>query len=139
MRRSAMQILITTALFVLFYGAARMWLSDAYLFGWMAHNWKVPLAVWLVALVLILAGRAIPSAAVTGGYLAGTIVGQYLGGWLLERKIAQITPDMDSGQVAQLHRHDGFAIWAVILVLCLAAGIAADILRRKRAAAGGGT
>lgn len=110
----------------------RIVLGEAYLFQWMVHNWRVPLALWLAALVLILAGRPIPAWALTAGHGAGLFLGQYLGDWLLARSTAQIAPDLEAGMQAQLMTHMGFPIWLVVLLAALIAGAAISRLRRGR-------
>ena len=113
--------------------AARLWLSEIYLFGWMAMQWQASVLVWCVAAGLILlADRPLPALFLAVGHTAGAFAGQYLGDWLLARSTAQITPDLAPGMQAQLMTHMGFPIWLVVLLAALIAGAAISRLRRGR-------
>ena len=133
MKKRAAYLAITTAAFGLLFVVSSLWLRDLYLFGWMAHNWKVPLFLWIIVLSLILMKQIIPAVLITIGHIVGTVLGQWIGDELLERSQALITPDMTPGQIHHLDTHYGFAIWVIIFAAFLIAGIIAEAVHRKKA------
>ena len=132
MHRKILCFIFTTAAIGILYIVSRIWLSKMYLFGWMGHNWIVPLAIWGAVVFLVAVGRAILAVSITVGHVVGTVAGQFLGDFFLRKSQALIVPNMDPDQIHQLHNHRGFEIWVILVGISIIAGIIAEIAQRKK-------
>lgn len=138
MNTRTVHLIISTIGFIIFYYISKVWLSNLYLFEWMADNWEIPLFIWIIVLILTLIKRTILAVSITIGHLIGIIVGQCLGDYLLKKSQALITPNMDFGQAHHLHNHKGFVIWLIILAASFIIGILTEVIYRKRGHTGNG-
>ncbi len=107
-------------------------LNSVYTFEWMSRNHYC--YTWIAALVLIVFDKTILSYCVTFGTLIGTIIGELLGTYLRNIQMSGITPDMNGSERWYRELHQGVSIWAVTLLVFVAAGVIAEIVRSRRAA-----
>lgn len=124
--------LIVVAVYLVVYIAGRVICSDMsdksfigwlfgtdskyYLFGWLIHQ-KIYWRAMAICRLAALRGKFFTAAISTPGAVIGIIIGEVFG------------PVTDP--VVYHYTHYGWLIWIVIFTLCLAAGLAADKLKRK--------
>lgn len=122
------------AVFGVLYLISMTLLNKVYLFEWTARN--LYCYVWVAVAVLIVLDKLRIAYAVTLGNLLGVIIGQYLGDLIKAQRVKQITPETTPDMTYELSTHYGVNIWAITIIVCAAAGIAAQVIsskRRKRA------
>lgn len=105
-------------------------LNRVYLFEWTARN--LYCYVWAAVAVLIVLDKLTVAYAVTLGNLAGVIIGQLLGDFIVSERAKLITHDTSAEMAYLLSSHDGTMIWGIVLVFFTAAGFAAQIILKKR-------
>lgn len=134
LKDKAVALIASAAVFGILYLLSMTLLNKVYLFEWTARN--LYCYVWAIAAVLIVFDKLIVSYSVTFGNLIGILIGQFLGDFIRSQRMKQITPETTSDVEYLLSYHHGAFIWAITILVCLAAGIAAQIIssRRKKSA-----
>lgn len=134
LKNKAITLIASAAVFGILYLLSMTLLNKVYLFEWTARN--LYCYVWAIAAVLIVFDKLIVSYFVTFGNLIGILIGQFLGDFIRSQRMKLITPETTSDVEYFLSYHYGAFIWAITILVCLAAGIVAQIIssRRKKSA-----
>lgn len=116
------------------YALARTLLQDVYLFEWTSRN--LYLYIWIPALILAVLNKTAVSYAITLGNLAGVVIGQLLGDFIISQNAKLITPETTPDREYYLTTHQGAFIWIITVLAFTAVGIALQIVSsvRKRSA-----
>lgn len=114
------------------YALSRTLLSGVYLFEWTAR--RLYLLIWIPALILAALNKTAVSYGITVGSLAGVVIGQLLGDFIISQNAKLITPDTSPDLVYRLTTHQGVPIWLITTLVFTAVGIVLQITssRRKR-------
>lgn len=116
------------------YALSRTLLYDVYLFEWTSRG--LYLYIWIPALILAALNKNAVSYAITLGNLAGVVIGQILGDFIILQNAKLITPDTTPDREYLLTSHQGAFIWVITVFVFTAAGIVLQIVSsvRKRSA-----
>lgn len=106
-------------------------LSGVYMFGWMASH--LYCYTWIAVIVLIALDQTLLSYFVTFGNLCGTIIGEFLGGFIRDKRMSEVTPDMTIEQIEMRRIHYGVLIWLITLAVFLIVGLAVKIVQNRKA------
>ena len=101
-------------------------LNDIYTFEWMARN--LYCYTWLPVIVLIVFNKTLMAYFITIGNLVGTIIGELLGSFLREKKMSEITSDMNGSEIALRSYHQGVFIWLITLLIFFLVGLVLSII-----------
>ncbi len=115
------------------YALSRTLMQNVYLFEWTARN--LYFFFWIPALVLALFGKTVISNAITFGNLAGVIIGQLLGDFIVSQNAKLITPDTTPDREYLLLSHPGSFIWIITVLVFAAVGIVLQIVSSSRKSA----
>ena len=118
-----------TAALVVFgglYALSRTLLQDVYLFEWTSR--ELYLYIWIPALILAVLNKTAVSYAITLGNLAGVIIGQLLGDFIISQNAKLITPDTTPDREYFLTLHQGVPIWVITALAFTALGIVLQII-----------
>lgn len=130
LKNKTIALITSAAVFGVLYLLSVTLLNEVYLFEWTARN--LYCYVWVPAAVLIAFDKLIVSYSVTFGNLIGVFVGQFLGDFIRSLRMKMITPETTPDSEYFLSYHHGAFIWAITILVCLAAGIAAQIISGRR-------
>ena len=130
LKNKTIALIASAAVFGILYLLSMTLLNKVYLFKWAAHN--LYCYEWAIAAVLIVFDKLIVSYFVTFGNLVGILIGQLLGDLIRSQRMKLITPETTSNEEYFLSYHYGALIWMITILVCLAAGIAAQIISGKR-------
>lgn len=107
-------------------------LRDMYVFGWMADH--LYCYTWVAVIVLIAFDQTLLSNFVTFGTVCATIVGEFLGRFIQERRMSQITNNMTADEIELLCINYGvLPIWFIAFAISVIVGIVINIILNKKA------
>ena len=101
-----------------------------YLLDWMRRSWF--LFLWAISAGLVWY-KTKWGYVLSFGNFAAVMLGQFLGDYIREVRIAGITPEMDTmnpGEVIQRYEHPGFALWMITLALFISIFIIIQMSRK---------
>lgn len=122
MNRRNLDILIFSSLSALLL-ACMTFLSDKYLFNWIAFNYKFYLTLCIVILLLVIKEKYTIALFMNIGIIVGTFIGQYLGDYLRYLSMLKIDTLTSAEEVSRLSLHHGFTILIIILFISLIVGL----------------
>ena len=116
------------------YALSRTLLQNVYLFEWTSRN--LYLYIWIPALILAVLNKTAVSYAITLGNLAGVVIGQLLGDFIISQNAKLITPETTPDMEYYLTYHQGAFIWIITVLAFTVLGIVLKIVLsvRKRSA-----
>ena len=92
-------------------------LADVYLFEWTGRRFYLYIWVSLPFFIFVLKDF-VAAWIITIGNLAGVVIGQLWGDYLIYINSFKITPEMDAEMVYHLQYHYGAFIWLFIILAC---------------------
>ncbi|MDO5726051.1 MAG: hypothetical protein Q4P29_07140 [Tissierellia bacterium] len=113
MRYAALLLLPFLILFII----SKTLLKDLYLFEWTSRH--LYLYIWVLVLAFVLTDNKILAKAIVYGNIAGIIIGQFLGDFIRNQNISKITSDMNAEQIYRMHKHPGFQIWIIVMIISI--------------------
>ena len=110
-------LLITLSIFVAMKAISMRFLADVYLFEWTGRRFYLYIWVSLPFFIFVLKDF-VAAWIITIGNLAGVVIGQLWGDYLIYINSFKITPEMDAEMVYHLQYHYGAFIWLFIILAC---------------------
>lgn len=127
-RKKLASCAVVAAAFGLLYLLSMTVWKDVYLFEWTA--WHKYLYIWAVALAFGAGGLTTVAYSVTLGNLAGILLGQFLGDFLVAQKVAKLPPNAGNAEVYLANYHHGAFIWAATVLAFFLIGLTVALWRK---------
>lgn len=124
-------LLITLSIFVAMKVISMRFLADVYLFEWTGRRFY--LYIWLSLPFFIFVMKDLIAAwIITIGNVAGVIIGQLWGDYLIYINSFKITPETNDATYWYLMNHKGAFIWLFIILACFGLIFGYKLFKRAR-------
>ncbi len=117
--RKTYHLLIQSMAYIFAFVAFSRYFSHLYLFQWLSHNKYVYFFFCVITLMLTIFKNEKLGYVLTIGNLVGLMVGHFLGEFIREINMSNITETMDGQTKYQLSKNYGVLIWLICIVLSI--------------------